>query len=228
MAMLLLCCCATLRLLPSSKGPKAVVLNAIAANTRSPSPATRDAVLRAAESLEELGGGVIAPIEGRWSLMYSTQLSSPAQRQPSMPGLLQPAIDATYSFFFKFAPFLAGAEEGARRASNEQVVDLELGKVCNTVRLATGSSQGVKLTVNGDVEEVAGSPDLRITFTEFQLSLSGNGPQVTVPLPRPVGSLRTTFCDAEMRISRGGRGGIFILRRLQDDRSEKTAEGAAT
>ena len=37
-----------------------------------------------------------------------------------------------------------------------------------------------------------------------------------VPLPRPVGTLRTTFCDEELRVSRGGRGGVFVLRRLRD------------
>ena len=39
--------------------------------------------------------------------------------------------------------------------------------------------------------------------------------QVELPLPRPVGKLRTTFCDADMRLSRGGRGGIFVLRRIR-------------
>jgi len=38
---------------------------------------------------------------------------------------------------------------------------------------------------------------------------------VTVPLPRPRGALETTFCDENLRISRGGRGGIFVLKRLR-------------
>ena len=38
-----------------------------------------------------------------------------------------------------------------------------------------------------------------------------------VPLPRPLGSLTTTHCSDEMRISRGGRGGVFVLKRLSDD-----------
>ena len=35
-----------------------------------------------------------------------------------------------------------------------------------------------------------------------------------LPLPRPVGSLRTTFCDDNVRIARGGRGGVFVTKRV--------------
>ena len=67
----------------------------------------------------------------------------------------------------------------------------------------------------------AGGDDLRVTFTEFGVrravrgDASADSGYVRVPLPRPVGSLRTTHCDATMRVSRGGRGGVFVLRRLQ-------------
>lgn len=65
--------------------------------------------------------------------MYSTQVSE--QKSPSKPGLPQSIIDATYGFFFKFAPALAGAEEGSRGTSNEQFVDLLAGKVFNSGKL---------------------------------------------------------------------------------------------
>ena len=70
---------------------------------------------------------------------------------------------------------------------------------------------------------------LSVAFTEcrFQLAAAaersaGGGAadnlSLRVPLPRPVGSLRTTFCDEEIRVSRGGRGGVFVLRRMRDEK----------
>ena len=167
--------------------------------------------------LEDGSSGITHPIEGRWALIYSTQVDE--RKQLAAPGLPQTVIDSTYAFFFKFAPALAGAEEGGRRASNEQLVDLARGKVYNRVKLAVpGRSQPAELMVNGDVvERVQGDPsELRVTFTDFQVGLSGGSDPLRLPLPRPVGSLCTTHCDADMRVSRGGRGGVFILRRLQD------------
>ena len=173
----------------------------------------------AVQELEDASSGVTQPIEGRWALVYSTQVDE--RKQLAAPGLPQAVIDSTYALFFRFAPALAGAEEGGRRASNEQVVDLTKGRVFNRVKLAVpGRSTPVELMVNGDVEELAkGDPsDLRVTFTDFQVGLGGGAP-LKLPLPRPVGSLSTTHCDADMRVSRGGRGGVFILRRLQEGRS---------
>jgi hypothetical protein len=37
---------------------------------------------------------------------------------------------------------------------------------------------------------------------------------VRLPLPRPKGALKNTFCDETLRISRGGRGGVFITSRV--------------
>jgi hypothetical protein len=44
-------------------------------------------------------------------------------------------------------------------------------------------------------------------------TLASAGP-LKLPLPRPVGSLRTTFCDDDIRIARGGRGGVFVTKRI--------------
>ena len=63
---------------------------------------------------------------------------------------------------------------------------------------------------------------LDVTFTECSFAVragkndaapEGEG-ALRIPLPRPLGSLRTTHCDDELRISRGGRGGVFVLKRL--------------
>jgi len=37
---------------------------------------------------------------------------------------------------------------------------------------------------------------------------------LALPLPRPTGSLRTTFCDSDLRVSRGGQGGVFVVKRI--------------
>ena len=42
----------------------------------------------------------------------------------------------------------------------------------------------------------------------------GEQPRVRLPLPRPKGALKNTFCDETLRISRGGRGGVFITSRV--------------
>ena len=246
---------------PATPAAKAGVLSAIAANTRAPSLAARAAVLDAVQALEESGTGLTAPIEGRWALIYSTQTDE--RKRAAAPGAVQAVIDGTYALFFKFAPALAGAEEGGRRANNEQRVDLERGRACNRVRLSLpGGGQMLELTVNGEVAPAAPDDvsDLRVTFTDFTVGLASSAASpLKLPLPRPVGSLSTSFvsrppvprtqtqceqyqsssvmdtsrddvirliiaphpkcmrqCDDDMRVSRGGRGGVFVLRRLSD------------
>ena len=73
-------------------------------------------------------------------------------------------------------------------------------------------------------EVTANDPDGReviVTFTSWELGAKpgqgdrgGDSPRLQLPLPRPKGVLRNTFCDDTLRISRGGRGGLFITSRL--------------
>lgn len=67
------------------------------------------------------------------------------------------------------------------------------------------------LTVNGEVSETEDDDVLSVAFTSFDVGEAGG---LRIPLPRPVGSLRTTHCD-DLRISRGGKGGLFILKRIR-------------
>lgn len=76
------------------------------------------------------------------------------------------------------------------------------------------SAQPLQLKVNGDVAAMGDVSMLQVTFTDFEVQMGAMG-SLAVPLPRPVGTLRSTYCDDDLRISRGGRGGIFVLRRLQ-------------
>lgn len=127
-------------------------------------------------------------------------------------------------------PALAGGQErgsnsgvgggGVRwGASNEQIVDVAGGLVDNTVDVKVSGSPALRINVRGTAKPMAGDDELQleVVFTESSFGPATGSilPTLTIPLPRPKGSLRTTFVDDELRLSRGGRGGLFVLRRLQ-------------
>ena len=75
---------------------------------------------------------------------------------------------------------------------------------------------GPKLSIRVVGDLLGDDPlDLGVTFTKFLISAAPL-PTIELPLPRPLGRLRTTFCDKDMRLSRGGRGGIFVLKKISD------------
>ena len=144
--------------------------------------------------------------------------------------------------FFKVAPALAGAQQdGVNGASNEQWLSLQSGLVENRVRIPLPIGGSV-LEVRVDGAVAAGGlaagdggrdeQKLDVTFTECSFALRGKGGggapsgggkgaaqgpgALRLPLPRPVGSLRTTHCDEDLRVSRGGRGGVFLLKRMRE------------
>ena len=165
----------------------------------------------------------MATIDGRWTLLFSTQIDSSAS-SPSDSGLAQALIDAIYSTFFKFAPSLAGAQSGGAtsKARNEQTVDLERGRVLNMVRIplpVAGSSSAIVLEVHGSIATTHEAELVAVTFERCDIFGAGGDRRLSVPLPRPVGSLRTSYCDNDLRISRGGKGGVFVLKRLRSQSS---------
>jgi hypothetical protein len=217
---------------------KDAVLTAIGQLSRTPTPAAQRAVLSAVAELESCGETAASP-DGRWALLFSTQVEVPgssSQRPEGALPIIQPLIDFTYGLFFRVAPALAGST-AAGGGSNEQYVSLSENRVDNRVRVPLPDwlrdtfppSRVLEIRVEGQVREADELDELAVTFTEcsFALSAGGDaeeGPRLRVPLPRPVGTLRTTHCDEEMRISRGGRGGVFVLKRLR----EAEAGSAAT
>ena len=218
------CCQMTAK---STEQAKAALLSALAELKRAPSPGAKRAVLSATSQLEASDDALSASADGRWALLFSTQ-GAPEVGQPAgtIP-LVQPLIDATYATFFRIAPALAGAQQdGAAERFNEQRVSLTAGVVENRVRVPLPSGlqaigAALEIRVDGLVAPIdagVGEEQLRVEFTEcaFRLLPKGGGGArgLVVPLPRPVGSLRTTFCDATLRVSRGGRGGVFVLKRL--------------
>lgn len=162
-----------------------------------------------------------APIGGRWSLVFSTQTSGDAQEET----LFSAITAGLYRVFFRFAPFLAGAQDRPKiellgplslSLGNEQLVDLASKRVDNRVALRLGTD-GPKFTIRVKGDLLGDARDLEVTFTSFGLEFP-NLPAVELPLPRPTGRLRTTFCDSTMRLSRGGRGSLFVLKRLKGER----------
>ena len=210
---------------------KRELLRAVAALRRGNASA-RDvaSAIKRVESFESNGDA-----RGRWTLAYSANFdddsnvkaaASPLESLGVSDEIVQEVTKTLYSVFFKFAPWLAGSAETNRTgARNVQLVDVDGGVVRNEVELDVASLPTLPMStltigVDGEIEtEDALARRAFVTFTSFDVQLrfargEAKTPKVSIPLPRPRGSLNTTFCDDSMRISRGGRGGVFILTRL--------------
>ena len=122
--------------------------------------------------------------QGRWSLLFSTQVALPdsAAERPSSMAIVQPLIDATYGLFFKVAPQLAGAQQygGTSLGSNEQIVSIEgaSGKVENRVRVPLPRWMGsapsrLEIRLFGDVSTTEAEDTLSVTFTECIFQVGG-------------------------------------------------------
>lgn len=207
--------------------------------------ACKAAILEACRALESRGaaGGDVpfADVSGRWSLVYSTNDPAGVAGTFTSPlasvldeDAFQRVSDRLYKAFFAFAPALAGsAETNAKGVSNTQVVDLKNGSVDNVVDAQLPWPLGeVRVGVRGEIEALdADAREVAVTFTEWEIgpkppsgeTASGDWkpnrtpttPTLRLPLPRPRGVLRNTFCDSTMRVSRGGRGGVFVVSRVQ-------------
>jgi len=195
---------------------KRAVLATIAEVRRERTPKARAAFLAALAALEAVPSDRLA-IDGRWSLVYSTDIGAGADAAPRDP--LQQVFGEAYKVFFRFAPALAGGQDVAfLGASNEQIVDLAAGVVDNTVTLRPPVGKPLVLCVRGLVERDGDEPaSFAITFTESELRGAPLGP-LRVPLPRPRGRITSTFSDGDMRVVRGSRGTLFVLQRARADR----------
>ena len=187
---------------------KKALLRAVGNENRS----ERD-ILDAAAALEDLNVRT-GSVSGKWALVFSTQTARPADSAAkSIMDLPQEVSNAIYSVLFKVAPFLAGGQERRRQkafsVANEQTVDEAAGTVDNRVRL-TLNQQKIDIRVFGAARPTNDDDTLEICFEGFEL-----GGLPTIPLPRPVGRIVTTFVDDDLRLSRGSRGGLFVLKRIR-------------
>ena len=74
----------------------------------------------------------------------------------------------------------------------------------------TVNKQKIDIRVFGAARQTEDEDTLEICFEGFEL-----GGLPTIPLPRPVGRIVTTFVDDDLRLSRGSRGGLFVLKRIR-------------
>lgn len=173
----------------------------------------KSSLLTAVQCLEEQSsssGGDMNCIDGTWSLVYSTQAGTKVNSEFS--SIVDKISSAIYKFFFRFLPALAGSSgfdenSSTSFAANIQVIDLASQTIKNTVTIRRPIP--IVIVVNGECTPSASSPStVDVVFTACCV-----GP-IKLPLPRPKGSLKTTFCDGDLRIGRGGQGGLFIVKRI--------------
>lgn len=161
-----------------------------------------EAIWTACQRLEDAAPAP-GPISGRWSLVFSTM----SDKQMGLD-----LTDAVYKRIFKWLPSLAGGAERELNVRNEQLVDLDAGIVDNIVVIKLPSFS-VRLRVRGTAA-VQSPSSVAIAFESLQIAIPSTPFDLTLPLPRPRGAIRTTFVDDNLRVSRGSRGGLFVLRRL--------------
>ena len=202
---------------------KGALLREIAKANKNTGSSNRGSILDAIEDLENCTDSRIAisSLDGEWSLVYSSQVKSTRDADT----LIDKISAVLYKIFFKVAPFLAGGQDSGSAASyfvkssNKQYIDVTKGTVNNTVLLKFSDKLTSKITVDGLISPIKTSEksndvSTRVVFTDFALQVWDKVPSFRIPLPRPSGILVTTFCDLDLRVSRGGRGGVFVAKRL--------------
>jgi hypothetical protein len=201
---------------------KTALLREISRANKNTRVSNRKVILDAIEELERSTSSpiVVSSLGGEWSLVFSSQVTDTADAETFVDKISA----LMYKIFFKVAPFLAGGQESTGstfvKSTNKQSLDLDRGTVNNTVSLKVSNIFNGVIRVDGLISPVKRNAEtnelsLRVTFTDFAIQIGSSLPFVKLPLPRPTGSLVTTFCDNELRVSRGGRGGVFVAKRLK-------------
>lgn len=120
------------------------------------------------------------------------------------------------------------APASSRGRTSTQTVDVKNGRVINVVSLplsrgmmmggggaATAAARPASLTVRVDFTPHAPDPRrVNVKFRSFSVALTGEW-KLDLPLGLigPTGWLRTTFLDDSLRITRGHKGSVFVLKR---------------
>ena len=110
------------------------------------------------------------------------------------------------------------SESNAVGRTSTQSIDIQKERVTNVVSLPLrGSKSPASLTVRVDFTPHAPDPRrVNVKFQSFSVNL-GETIKWSFPLGfiGPTGWLRTTYLDEDMRITRGHKGSVFVLRRPQ-------------
>eukprot|EP00879_Flechtneria_rotunda_P008718 GHRR01009132.1.p1 GENE.GHRR01009132.1~~GHRR01009132.1.p1 ORF type:complete len:272 (+),score=87.99 GHRR01009132.1:82-897(+) len=160
-----------------------------------------------------------ALINGRWALLYTLpdKAKGDVKRDP-----LNIALAASYDFFYKYVPIIAGSAVGSKASSRQamkvrgqfQTFDTQQGWVGNQARFEFWGKDGV-INVDGpaSVVRTANGERIEATFKEAEL----NWGDLRIPFPigafSPSGYIDTVYLDEDLRISKGDKGSIFIARR---------------
>lgn len=100
--------------------------------------------------------------------------------------------------------------------TSTQTIDIQKGRVINIVSLPVrGLKTPASLTVRVDFEPYTPDPRrVNVKFQSFSVA-AGNALKLDFPLGfiGPTGWLRTTYLDDDLRITRGHKGSVFVLRR---------------
>ena len=178
---------------------KRATLRAVSGTRKLPRESTSKDVMLCVEAVErvasagraETSKSILSPIDGDWTLVYSTKTSSGVIREDDslLDGLgevgesaLDAVTSALYATFFKFAPFLAGsAETNQRGVRNTQRVDSIAGIVRNEVFVDAQlplpfftNMIVLRIGVEGEVKllgDLSGSL-AEVIFTSFDLGLT--------------------------------------------------------
>lgn len=148
-----------------------------------------------------------APLEGAWTLVYTTRGTVVTRAAESNPSMLS---------VFDIRQVLDVTAAAAKLSAS------------NTASIRIGPSVWRLKAVGDWVEVDAASKDAEVTFTEFgvePLELFGTAvdgaPAMRVPVPQPMrrsATFRTLYLDSKLRVAEGGQSGnrfVFVRDKQQ-------------
>lgn len=215
-------------------GPKDFLLNLLEMTPRNaPTPrAMTHEILKAVRELESncptLDSDVKKELGGTWELLWTTQDQS-APESKRLGSFINPFENQSYSNNpeGRSNPFLPrpvqdrleklGLVSDSAVIQSTQVIDLKKRMATNVVAFGLGRArQKASVTVN-----VAFRPNgsdrrrLDVRFESCRIRLPGTPVNLNFPLglAGPIGWLRTTYIDDNLRITRGHKGSVFVLKR---------------
>jgi hypothetical protein len=107
-------------------------------------------------------------------------------------------------------------DDDATARTSTQTIDIKNGRVLNVVSLPVRGAKPIALTVRVDFAPHGPTDPRRINvkFQSFQVAWTGRlNLNLPLGLIGPTGWLRTTYIDEGLRVTRGHKGSVFVLRR---------------
>jgi hypothetical protein len=200
-----------------------------------PTPAyMTNEILRVVRQLEEEcptpDDEVLSELAGNWELIWTTQDKTRPEAKRSLGrSWINPLENQSYSNNpeGRSNPFLPrpiqdrleklGLVTNAAVVQSTQAVDLKKQKVSNVVafglaRVRQRASLTVKVAFRPSTIDVR---RIDVKFESCRIKLPGTPIDTTIPLglAGPIGWLQTNYIDENLRITRGHKGSVFVLKR---------------